>query len=291
MAKHLSTTDAPATPPAPAQFGAEHASTHHDEIKEFLTGFQAFWARFGNAIMIVILIVLATVLLYRWLSGREERIREEAYLALIEAQVPLAKQEVAMRYEHVPGLAGKARLEAADMLFQEALAPASGALATAGPPPRKEKLDQAASLYERVIQMNDSPLQVAAARFGLAAVHETLCAFEKAREQYELIQKNADTEPVLAERAKQMAATLDEIQRPIVFPPPPPPPAVTGPQIPGAQGAPGSGFPGLGLPGVMPLPSPDGAPTPPPAPVLPPLQDNPAPPPAPAPAPTPQPQN
>lgn len=288
MAKTNAPIDVTTTPgPRPRSVDPEHITDHHDELREFSAQLMTFWEKWGQQLLLAVLVVILVWWAAVWFSGRTERARESAYIALAEASVPMAKQEVAMRFEHVPGLSGKARLEAADIYLQEGLSPAEGALATAGPPPRKDKLDQAANLYQRVIETNYSPLQVASARFGLAAVHESLGAFDKAREQYQLIQKNADI-PVVVQRAKQMEASLERISQPVEFPPPAPP-------APPAAIVPPTGTPGV--PGLSPLPGLGGAPLPPPAPADQPATPAPAPAPAPQPAPVqpqptqPQPQN
>ncbi len=270
----------PPSRPNPQGPGQEHPSTHHDEVQEFLTSFKSLWDKWGNIVLTVILIALAAVLITRWLSGRAERIREAAYTELAETSTPTGKQEVAMRYDNVPGLAGKARLEAADILLNEALAPADPADPAATPAPRKEKLEQAANLYKRVIEIDHSPLQVIYARFGLAAVHESLGNFDAAREQYDAIQKlAADDFEYLATQAKQHALTLADISEPVTFPAPPPAPAPTT-QTPAP----------VPTPQITPdaptaLPTPPGAAPPPPPATEAPAAPAPAPPPAPAPAP------
>jgi hypothetical protein len=210
---------------------------HRHELKEsdlerFARNFGPWWQKHGTRVLLVIALLLLSFVVVRYLSTRAERIRENAYTALAEASNPGAKHEVAVEYQNVPGLPARAWLEAGDMKLQEALVGPPGAQQqglrggqqSLSPEERTERLERAAEFYKRVIDKSDQPLLVINARLGLAAAHESLDRFEKARTQYEKIREEAEGRyPELAERASARLADLDRIQEPIEFPEPPEP--------------------------------------------------------------------
>lgn len=212
----------------------ERHDMKQNDLQEFLVNFREWWSKYGTILMLVILVALGGFVLARWYAGREARALEAAYSELDIARGsgnPFALQEVAVRYEDVPGVAGMARLEAADLIVREVL----GLLPrqTDAPPlteeEKKDQLEQAAQLYLRVIELDQSPLQVLNARLGLATVAETRGDFDAAREQYDRIQQQAgETWPALAHRAEQRMGDLGRIATPIEFPAPPDPPAIPG---------------------------------------------------------------
>ncbi|MDH3584221.1 MAG: hypothetical protein OER86_08400 [Phycisphaerae bacterium] len=215
---------------------AEHKQElKQNDLEEFLRNFRAWWNDHGTSTLLVVLIVLASFLLVRWLSGRAAAAQEAAYTELFLATTPLAKQELAERYAHVPGLAGKARLEAAQLLLQDALfgRAAAGPVGpgTQAPPlteaEKKSRLERARSLFAKVIEINgpgaaeSSALQRLNARFGLAAAAESLGDFDTATQQYVRIQEEAKADwPNLQEEAKTRASEIERLQVPVVFPPP-----------------------------------------------------------------------
>lgn len=200
---------------------------HHPkgDVREFADDVKAFWDRFGLVVLLVVLASLVALLLSRYLSGREVRERETAYAALSVAESPFAMEDVAERYSHVPGFAGYARLHAADLRLREAmgLMPGLGTDGKLGEKERSKALEQTAELYQRVIDAKASDLHVFNARLGLASILETQGAFDKAREQYEVVKKDAAAPwPAIAGRAEARLKTLDEIATPVSFPAPKP---------------------------------------------------------------------
>jgi hypothetical protein len=212
------------------------ASTHHDDIAEFQQTVKWGWDKFGMPIVLAVLIAMLGLTGYRWLTGREERALEEAYSELADTTDPAGKEDVAAKYESLPGFSGNARLVAADLRLHEAVFGTAGNQGLLGSDANKplsleeknKRLDQAAAGYDAVIKANQSPLQVFAARFGLAAVRETQGDFIKAREQYARLQEDAKAGyPSVAAQAATLAASLDRITAPVVFPPKPPPKAAS----------------------------------------------------------------
>lgn len=192
------------------------------DLQRFLRNARDFMEEHGTRTLLMILIVLLLIVGFQWYTGREERAREAGYTDLALATSPLGKQDVARRYEHVPGLPGKAYLEAAELLMAEAM----GMPTEPGVEPRElteeerqEHFERAAELYQRVIDRRHSTLQVLNARFGRAAVYENLGDFEAASAEYERITEEAAAEwPALAELAGDFETDLPRIAQPVRFP-------------------------------------------------------------------------
>lgn len=206
----------------------DYTDPKHDQkgdVESFMDDIRRFWDKFGLTVLLIVLGVLIFLLLTRFVGGRQERAREEAYAALSAAESPFAMEDVADRYNHVPGFSGYALLQAADLRVREALGLIAlpGRDARISEAQRQQGLEQAAELYQQVVEQNESSLQVLNARLGLASVYESLGQFDRAAEQYKKVQQAADQWPALAVRAESRLASLDEIQTPITFPPPKPP--------------------------------------------------------------------
>jgi tetratricopeptide (TPR) repeat protein len=191
------------------------------DIESFLDDLKRFWDRFGLTVLLAVLAVLIVILVTRYARGREERLREEAYAALSAAESPFAMEDVADRYGHVPGFAGYARLQAADLRVREAMGFIAGRDAAPTEIQRTAGLKGAAELYQQVIDANASPLQVLNARLGLAGVFESLGEFDKAAEQYQKVTEARDW-PALAMRAERRLGGLKKLREPVTFPPPKP---------------------------------------------------------------------
>lgn len=196
-----------------------------NDLEEFFYHFGSWWNQHGMKIFLWILVCGALFVVGRWYLQRESLELEEAYTQKEMASSPGGKLDVATRFEHLPGLAGMCLLEAADLNAGQALFGDSGP----GIEPakqeeqRQESLKQASSLYAEVIALNQSPLQVFRARFGLAAVHESLGNFEAAAGEYAKIEKEAaDQWPSLAAQAQACARTIPDLLQPVVLAPPKP---------------------------------------------------------------------
>jgi len=203
-----------------------------NDLEEFLTHFKEWWQKHGTNTLLTILIIVAVIFFYRWYSGREQRMLNTAYTELANAADPYAMTELAGEYDHIEGFAAAARLRAANQLTRQALGLETTAAAQEDAPVGEERqnmLEQARGLYQRVVESGSTTqLQVLNARFGLAAVQETLGDFEAAQQQYQTIQDEAgDQWSVLAARAKRLSSNISDIRQPIEFPEPPAPPAAS----------------------------------------------------------------
>ncbi|MBI1372799.1 MAG: hypothetical protein GC159_08570 [Phycisphaera sp.] len=208
----------------------ERHEIKQNDLEYFITHFGEYWQKYGMTTMIVILAFLVGVLGMRWWNSHAITAKEAAYAELAETDSPQIIQDVAARHDGVDHFSGYALLKAADNSYRSALglmpnqSPAGAAAPAANDEERDRKLKDAATLYERVINLDQSKLQVLNARFGLAATYESLREFGKAAEQYGKIQADAgDSWPSLAEKAGKLAANLDTVAEPVTFPAPAPP--------------------------------------------------------------------
>lgn len=197
----------------------------HEErtpVREFFHDIKTFWDRFGLSVLVVVLAILVVMLLSRYLSGREQRALEAAYSDLATAQSPFEMVDVANRYEHMPAFSGYALLEAAGVTLNEALGlQFSLTAAQLSEEDKAKALDRAAELFNRVVKLNASPLQVLNARMGIAAVLESQGKFEEAASQYETIRKEAgEGYAVIGQRAQNRAKDLEKLKVAVHFPAP-----------------------------------------------------------------------
>jgi hypothetical protein len=261
-------------------------SEHRHELKEndleqALAHMGDLWRRYGTQALTLVVVGLAAFMGTRWLSGREQRNLEAAYGDLAAATNPAAKIQVAEDHSGLHAFQGKALLDAADLLSEQAIY-GSGASAMGNAQmsasDAEQNLKQAAATYDKVIQLKQSPLQVIYARFNLAGVQESLGNWAGARVQYETIQKEAAEQwPHLAKLAVSLAGDLDSITQKIEFPAPPK-------ETPAPAAALPPGHPTI-VPLAPPLEGPTPLPVPAPAPTPPAAAPAPAPVPSPAPAP------
>ncbi len=209
-----------------------------DDWASFSQGFGHWWSRHGTRTLSYILIALAVVFLVQYWSGRADRQREEAYWRMETTISPVGLRELADRYRGIPGYAGAALLQAGDLRLREALETIPGATdVVLSAEDRTAALGDAAGYYQQVIDLNQSALQVLAARFGLASVDESRGAFDAARKQYDEIQTLAAKDwPHQAKIAQKMAGELDRIAKPVSFPDPPKPEPTA--QVPDTDGTP-----------------------------------------------------
>ena len=204
------------------------------DLQVAASGFKAFWDKHGNTISIAVLVFAIVVFGGRWLGGRQARLAETAWTEFSGTSTPEGYQSVARKFENVPGLRSLAILRAADMLLEEAVmgnaaAPGQAPEPEAAVDPEKEakertaKLERAADLYGKVVTWGKPELHTLNARFGLAAVFESMQDFDAAREQYQAVMDKATAFEMLKTVAEKRLADVDRLSKPVVFAEPAPP--------------------------------------------------------------------
>jgi len=209
-------------------------SEHRHELKEndlyaFFRNFKTWWAKHGTQTLLVILLCVLALTAYRHFRGKDFRELDAAWSEYASVSTVEGRQQIAGVYVNRPGLSNLALLDAADELamrvfsFDEAGMPTS-ATTTELTQEQRETLEQAAALYQRVIdapQPTQPSLHLLNARMGLASVHETLGEWDQAEVQYRNVIKDAGSYRNIALVAERLLSSMDERQEPIAFQPAP----------------------------------------------------------------------
>lgn len=214
-----------------------------NDLEEFLTHSKEFWAKWGNFITIVVLVVVVSVTGYRFYQSRQVSAQEKALADLLSAATPEAYRDLARESDN-PVVRTMANLRGADMILLQLSMPeppndgpgqgSDGKPATdqkpdatpMDPAEREKRLSQAASMYRQVIEQSPHVLYAFNARLGLAAVAESLGQWDDAAAEYQRVATDAAaTYPAIAGQAATRLELLDRLKMPLTFAPEPPPPA------------------------------------------------------------------
>jgi len=222
-----------------------------NDWESFVHGLKSFWTHYGQQTLLIVLIGVAAYVVYGYVTTMDERRIEEAYSQQETASSVARLVELARSYgDSIPGFAGNTYLMAGDLKLREALGTGVGVLGEpADEATRRRMLEEAAGYYQKAVDLNESPLQVVAARFGLASAYESMREFDKAREQYAKIQSDPNAWSNHVNSAQSLAKNLKKIAEPVEFPQKPaeaqkepepagPPPLLKRPETEGPQPAP-----------------------------------------------------
>lgn len=204
-------------------------SDHRHELKEndlaeFLRNFSQFWSRWGNSLLLVILVVLIAVVSVQFITGHRFRKSEQNWQSLEFETSPAALAAVAESVNDAP-VRALAHLRAGDALLRgESLDAQAGHEDTAAGVKAAEqhRLRQAAEHYEAVRQMADADaLLKLNALLGLAAVAESQQQWDLAQRFYEqaVAESREQQQPALTEQAVQRLAMLDRLREPMTLAP------------------------------------------------------------------------
>lgn len=241
-------------------------SQHRHDLKEndlanLLTGAKSvwndkdWWTRYGNKILLVILVVAAIFLAKMWSDRRFAAAHEQQWADLSLANSPESYDAIASSYSD-PAIKSLALLRSGDLLAARAASgesiintltdPAASQPSKVTTDPKQDATN-AVLRYQEVVGLNGvTPLVRLNALLGMASAYETLGDWAKASTTYEEVQSKAkDVSPVLEVRAKNRLAMLPRLSEPVIFAPEP---VVT--STPETQGGP------LPLPGLGTLPMP-----------------------------------
>jgi hypothetical protein len=238
-------------------------SQHRHELEEndlesFLMNFKSFWARYGNAILIVVLLAAIGLFVKGTMSRRAAERHDQAWSGLLNATSPEVCASLAESYKDEPGYAALAYLKGADLFLSKALAPTTQPAETqpsgfgkAGEKSGGGAMEEAREMYQKVVDEPGVNLTVRLnAQLGLAAVAENLGEWGEAANIYQKVQEQSGNYPTMAAVAKSREGMLERIKRPVVFGPEPvmkqegaatgaPPAESAAPLLP----APGAGLP------------------------------------------------
>ncbi len=178
-----------------------------------------------------LLVFLVAIVMYLFIVNwqqREARYRNDAWIALLEAQLPTSLEDVAVQYPDVDTVADQARLRAANIYLRSvhlnrAVGSTAEAPTTLEEADREFNLDRADALYGQV--KNDASgeggnvLLLVTALNGQAAVAESRGDTDAAKALYEQSAAAAGTTfPFMAARANARALSVDRFDRAVDIP-------------------------------------------------------------------------
>lgn len=208
-----------------------------NDLANMLTGAKSvwndkeWWTRYGNYILLVLLLVSAAFLAKKWADSRTAAVNEQKWADLGLANSPESFDGIASSYSDSV-VKSLALLRAGDLLAQRAAAGESIITTVAGldgtdakkvtTDPAKDAQD-AVLRYQDVINMTTvQPLVRFNALMGLASVYEDLGEWAKAKATYEQVAKEGkEISPIIAVRAKNRLEILPRLNEPVVFAPEP----------------------------------------------------------------------
>jgi hypothetical protein len=201
----------------------ERHELKQNDLQEFLSHFKEWWDKHGTTILLALIVVILGFYGWRWYSTKDVKARQAAWSAVQLAATPEGLQDAAALHADVRGAWGRAMLDAADALASQAnlgIEPSAagqpGQEVTLTPEQRQRKRQLAADLYQRVIDQAEGLFAINA-RFGLAAINESMGEFDKAAAQYGEIQRQAASWPNIIRQAERQSARLQTLRQPIEF--------------------------------------------------------------------------
>ncbi|MEX0885430.1 MAG: hypothetical protein WD009_03225 [Phycisphaeraceae bacterium] len=207
----------------------ERHDLKENDLAEFFQNFGEWWAKWGNTVLIVFVLVAGSFAAYRLVSYRSEMRHETAWGELAAATTAAQYMDVAASHEQ-PAVQVLAYLRGGDLYLAHARLPADAPTPRSRneelPPPvdvempAEEAAQRAEQAYGRVMELADEPTFRVNALLGLAAVAETHQAWDEAAEHYDAAAELAgDVLPGLARTARQRRELLPAIRQPVVFAP------------------------------------------------------------------------
>jgi len=237
-----------------------------NEVQEFIADFKAFWSRYGNSILITVTVAVLVFTVYRVVNAQAQSRLESAWSDLAGTTSPVTYQRVAQEHS-VPAVTALARLRGADLLLAETLRPQDDAAGAADAPAEtgggaeppgdapvpglgqpespEAMLDEAAALYEAVLEDGPADVYRLNALLGLGSIAESRQQWDRARSHYErAIEMAGPGHEALRRQAQTRMDLLDRLAEPIALAPDPEP-------LPNAGGGDaGAGEP-FGTPGLL----------------------------------------
>lgn len=243
-------------------------SEHRHELKEnelleFFRNFRQWWDKHGTYVLIVIVVVLATIVLVRWLSGRAERQQaalDAEYAQLVDNRQVNSDDALLAFVQRIsaehPAIAASAAIDRGDLRLRQATIGTTGEDGLQIDPTEPTLSDPQRTLYERAGDFYQAVLAIEGlepgslhrlnAHMGLGAVTLELGDVAAAREHYQAVVDNAGPYHTHATAAQAMLnRDLEQLAQPVVFrlPPPEAEPATDGDADPG-DADPGDADPG-----------------------------------------------
>lgn len=220
-----------------------------NDLETFLSNLKTWWAKWGNYILIAVLLVAAGIFIKNTIQRRQYEAHEEAWNTLATATSPEVLEKAGANYKDA-NFKAQTLLKAGDLN----LAKARTAL---GDPKEAEARDkallEARRLYSAVADDASKPwIYRLNARLGLASVAEEQAKWDDAQAIYKQVQADAgDRFPHLRDQAMAKAQLLPRISAGLNFGPEP----VEGPAVPATNPKPATTAPGLTMPLELSVPT------------------------------------
>ncbi len=190
----------------------ERHELKQNDLQDFLANIGEFWKKSGNAILIVITLVVVVFAGYRIYNTRLEARYENTWADLALTGSPASFAELGESLPYAAARA-KANLNGADLYLQEASDPSGR---EPGELPAEEKLQRAQSLYQAVLAAEVHEVMHLNAKLGLAEVALAREDLGAAATQFEQIVAEAgEAYPVHTSIARQRLDSLDRLRHPV----------------------------------------------------------------------------
>lgn len=211
----------------------DHKEEFHEErseIQDFRDNMKDLWARFGNHVMTLLIVVLGFIAAKRWWNVWQYKQLENAHETLNNATSPVALLEVASESSRAD-IRPQALLRAGDLSLGFACSEPDA-------DKRAKQLERAAQAYQLLSQDSlATDAYKVVAQIGLANVAESRLEWEAAEKYWDAAIAEATKAqlPNLLQKASVRKAALQKNQQPVKFgvelPPPPPAPEVGLPKV------------------------------------------------------------
>ena len=220
-----------------------------NDLQGTLAKAKAWWDQHGTKVLLVVLLIALTLTGRRFYQRHLEQQRDESWGGLATATSPDVSRMLAESYTK-PGFQAAAYLRAGDLLLYRAFRdstthpPTTTPDATASAPPdRQRDLTEARSYFQKVVDLpGASELFKLNAKLGLAAIAEELNETAQAKALYLEIEAQAGAKyPAIVAQARNRAARVERISRPVQFAKDMPRPILPIPDT--THGTPGLGSP------------------------------------------------
>ena len=207
-----------------------------EELQDAIDRLSIFWEKYGNQVLIFIMVVMLGYGGYSFFTTRSARAHEDAWSSLASTNTPPTLQALGDTTGNQT-VRVLSYLRSGDAYLAEGSVPPSASATEAD---LSEKLELAASMYTKALSSTSNPAYQTNAKLGLAAVAESQEKFTEARALYNEVIKLAEQAklPSAKQQAEERIALIPELETPLEFAPEPEAPAAateTTPENPAAN--------------------------------------------------------
>ena len=197
----------------------ERHELKENDLATFFANFGQWWEKWGNIILVVAVVTLASVAVYRLVVSQRAAAQHEAWADLGGATSPESYLQVAQTHR-IEAVRALGYLRAGEMFHDRAIQSATANASNDATPGPEADLQQAAAAYQRVPEVTMRQVFRANAYLGLGAVAESRQDWTAAETYYtQAAEAAGELYPSLAGQAQHRRALLETLQRPVAFSP------------------------------------------------------------------------